>query len=147
MSFKINHLIRSFKHSKRKILSLKHQPITRLLYKLLIVNCQLFLLLSCQSEKNSIIIILENPTELERTDEAIAIKRSELAGYFNNNLHPYLKNEKGEYIPSQLDDLDQDGKWDELAFVCDLPPNAQVRLSLQFTDKGNIPPTVQRAHA
>ena len=39
---------------------------------------------------------------------------------------------KGDTIPAQLDDLNQDNKWDELFFVVNLPANNTQTFSLQW---------------
>ena len=72
----------------------------------------------CEScaERNADVITLSNPTDAFRQDEACVIKRKDLCAE-NQKLVPVLKDKGGQYIPSQLDDLDGDGQWDELTFV------------------------------
>lgn len=40
----------------------------------------------------------------------------------------------GNELPVQFDDLDGDGAWDEVAFLLDMAPNEEVRLSLAAAD-------------
>jgi len=49
---------------------------------------------------------------------------------------PYIlvKTETGELLPSQCDDIDGDGNWDELAFLCDMGAGENKRLYFEVTD-------------
>ena len=40
----------------------------------------------------------------------------------------------GEALPSQLDDLDGDGEWDELAFTMPIDANSKQTISLIYVD-------------
>ena len=64
-------------------------------------------------------IILTNPLAVDRPDETIILKRADLeakVGVVADGLAPVLKL-NGQDVPSQADDLNGDGKWDELAFT------------------------------
>lgn len=92
----------------------------------------LTLLASCSSQPHSE-VTLENPTSRERVDEAFVLTRTELNAP-KGDLLPALKNESGEWVASQIDDLNGDGIWDELAFVCDIAANATSTLSIEWID-------------
>lgn len=64
-------------------------------------------------------ISITNPTSKERIDEAFIIKRPQLK-YEERDKIPVLKNKSGNWVACQVDDLDKDGEWDELAFVYSL---------------------------
>ena len=81
---------------------------------------------------------LENPLNVAREDAPLMLTRSQLRP-LNENLLPVIVNEQGEYVPCQLDDLDGDGQWDELAFVYSLAPAGQTRLNVQWITADKYP--------
>ncbi|WP_380583619.1 DUF4861 domain-containing protein [Saccharicrinis sp. FJH65] len=66
-------------------------------------------------------ISLTNTSDVNLIDKAISVKRSDIPGYSKESAYPLILSEKGDTIPSQLNDLDGDKNWDELFFVADLP--------------------------
>ncbi|MCK5795288.1 MAG: DUF4861 family protein, partial [Anaerolineales bacterium] len=52
---------------------------------------------------------------------------------------PALKDETGNFIPSQVDDLDDDGEWDELFALIDMEPSSQKIVTLAFLAPGEYP--------
>lgn len=46
---------------------------------------------------------------------------------------------KGEYLPSQVDDLDDDGKWDELFFLVDMKAGETKEVEVRFLDPADFP--------
>lgn len=74
------------------------------------------LLSGCQKASHQIVIT--NPTASQRTDEPISIDRNRLKS--SARLLPTVVDHEGKLLASQVDDTDGDGKWDQLAFVCDL---------------------------
>ncbi|MCD8165648.1 MAG: DUF4861 domain-containing protein [Bacteroides sp.] len=101
----------------------------------------LFLLTTCmachQGEKMTS-VTLYNPTDRERVDESFVMKASELTPPAPGMV-PLLKTPEGVYLPSQPDDTDQDGAWDELAFICTLPPSETVKLSVEWVHPEDYP--------
>lgn len=93
---------------------------------------------SCMENKSIREITLSNPNDSYRQDESGIITRKKL-GKRNDTLVPILKNRKGEYIPCQLDDLDGDGKWDELAFVYDIKGKETLTLQIEWIDQAQYP--------
>ncbi len=57
----------------------------------------------------------------------------------SEGLIPILKNSKNIDVPSQVDDFDKDGKWDELFFLVDIEPNTTKELTLTLVEKNKIP--------
>jgi hypothetical protein len=55
------------------------------------------------------------------------------------DLLPVLKDQKGVYIPCQLDDLDNDGKWDELFGLTDMDPSGQINITIALVSTENYP--------
>ncbi|RYZ83995.1 MAG: DUF4861 domain-containing protein [Proteobacteria bacterium] len=89
-----------------------------------------------------------NPIDVLRTDELIVLTRSDVEKRFPKAISfktLAVLGQDGRYTPLQTDDLDGDGKWDEAAFLCDMPPNATLRFEL--TDiKANAVLLYPRAH-
>lgn len=104
---------------------------------LILSSIILFLLISCKEEKVST-ISLENTMNIERTDEAFIIRRDQLNPK-DEELVPIVSDTKGNYIVCQLDDLDKDGKWDELAFVYTLKANEKTDLKIEWIKKSDYP--------
>jgi len=92
-----------------------------------------FLLVACgDKEEGRVTLVLENQLDIERADELIVLTRGEIEnrlGKTGDSL-VVLVYENDVAIPSQLDDLDKDGKWDELAFVYSFAPDQKVELIL-----------------
>lgn len=53
----------------------------------------------------------------------------------------------GKEIPSQLDDLDNDGTFDELAFTTDIAPKTKLTALVELSDKGEPRTYPARTHA
>ncbi|MFP4620280.1 MAG: DUF4861 family protein [Bacteroidales bacterium] len=50
-----------------------------------------------------------------------------------------LLDKQGDTIPFQLDDLDNDAKWDELAFVYDFTQNSEDTIAMEVIDTAEAP--------
>ncbi len=73
------------------------------------------LLFACQANAQvTIQLQLTNPTKMERTDAPVVVNLLEY-----NDVKSAMVTIDGVEQPCQLDDLDQDGRFDELAFVTD----------------------------
>jgi hypothetical protein len=95
-------------------------------------------------------ITLTNSLATERTDEAIVITRAqltELTTSFGEETLPYISDEAGKSLVSQTDDLDGDGKWDELAFLYNFKPNEKAIVNIQFVSKDKMPSYAKRTDA
>ncbi len=113
--------------------------------RLLLIAPFFYLLPGCSySGSNSIYIT--NPSDFERKDEAIVIQRTKLDGA-KDGLVPVLKNTEGVYyIPCQVDDTDNDGEWDELAFVYTLKVNETAQINIEWIEKNKYPTFVARTN-
>lgn len=112
----------------------------RVYYILLI----LFLGLSSCEDK-PVTIVLQNPANIERMDECFVISRTDLK-VNDNILVPIIKNIDGTYVPCQLDDIDKDGVWDELAFVYTLKANERIELIIDLISVDDYPDFKKRTN-
>ncbi|MDR2139312.1 MAG: DUF4861 domain-containing protein [Tannerella sp.] len=92
----------------------------------------------CACHPTATLVRLENPLALERPDEAFVITHGQLQDPGNGAV-PLVCDEGGVPVPSQLDDLDGDGRWDELAFVYTLSPHQKVDLRIAWIDRAGYP--------
>ncbi len=100
---------------------------------------------SCQPEKK---VIVTNPSDEERHDEVLVLDRKTVEASFpssDSTLLPVVKD--GDlFIPSQVDDLDGDGKWDELAFDVNLKPREQLSLKIGYVKADEYPQFEKRTN-
>ena len=99
---------------------------------MLIVSMTTFIFTGCHQQKKSESLVIEmtNPTDRYRNNAGIVIERSQLNNP-DSTLLPVLYDNNGKLIVSQLDDIDQDGQWDELAFICNFAPNENRTATLR----------------
>lgn len=71
-------------------------------------------------QKKATSITLTNAAEIALTDKAVSIKRNSIDASLNQKGFPLLTY-NGVVVPSQVNDLDGDGKWDELFWRQILP--------------------------
>lgn len=100
--------------------------------------------------QNNIVIILNNPADFERPDEAIIITRQALekrAGKISANKVPAFRKASGEILASQADDLDGDGTWDEAIFLASLQKKEKQKVDITFVTPETLPTFKQRTQA
>lgn len=104
--------------------------------------------LFCTAQK---VFVLRNKLPIEREDEAIVLKRSQVESLTKFKIpggkFPLLSNSKGEPIKSQVDDLDKDGIWDELLVLHSFRPKEKVTIRTTYVDAKQLPEINPRAHA
>lgn len=83
-------------------------------------------------------IELSNSLQMERTDESFVITRSDLKAV-RSTLVPIVIAPNGDTIPSQLDDMDGDKSWDELAFAYTLKSRESVKLTVKWIAADKYP--------
>ncbi|PCH71227.1 MAG: hypothetical protein COC06_02245 [Bacteroidales bacterium] len=91
---------------------------------------------------SSSVIELKNNTSQARKDAPVVISRADiqkLTGEIPVGKLPVVTDEKGTAIPSQVDDLDRDGKWDEIALVCDFEANEVKKMNVNFVSPEKMP--------
>lgn len=81
---------------------------------------------------------IHNFSEFERKDEPLTISRTELEKVLKTNFHinryVVIRDEDGKELPSQMDDLDGDGIWDEVALLIDVDLGDKTKLYLEKVD-------------
>ena len=77
-------------------------------------------------------IVLTNDSDLELSDKAISIKRSLLKSSIENSFPIILHN--SDTIPAQVNDLDGDGKGDELFFVANFSAKEKKTVELKWSN-------------
>ena len=98
-----------------------------------------FLFQSCNTKPT---LELQNELDLARKDASIIVSRLELkkiTGEIPVNKVPVVMDAQGNYIPSQIDDLDRDGTWDELALVCDFKAKEVKKFNVKFVEASELP--------
>lgn len=105
----------------------------------LVIAVLAVILQSCSSFPS---LELKNEMDLARKDAPVVLKRELVAKIFGEipvGKLPVVTDEKGNVIPCQIDDLDRDGQWDELVFVCDMDANELKKVKLNFVDSTKQP--------
>lgn len=94
----------------------------------------LMVFMNCNAQQKTLgeKVVLKNTTKLQLTQVAISIKRNQLSLKENINQYPVLIY-KTDTIPAQVNDLNGDGKWDELFLVADFSPNEKKTLELKWS--------------
>ncbi|MBR5061226.1 MAG: DUF4861 domain-containing protein [Prevotella sp.] len=85
---------------------------------------------------------MKNPSSWERKDVPVVINLAEYG-----DVKSALVQIDGQEIPCQLDDLDQDGVFDELAFVANIGKKAQKMAHVTFFDIGTPREYTPRTYA
>lgn len=114
--------------------------------KLLITGVVLLMVFASCTKKNT--LVLTNPLAVDRADETIILKRGDVEAKFGvvpDGSAPVLKL-NGQAIPSQVDDLDMDGKWDELAFCLDFKASETVNLEVENVAVSEYPEFEKRTN-
>lgn len=106
-----------------------------------------FFLFSCSktTEKQEVktkTLSVVNLDSLNRPDEPVVVSRQDLATYLGeipNGQVPLLLTMNGKDLPSQTDDLNGDGQWDELAFVCSLASYDSMTIEVILIPADSLP--------
>ncbi len=99
----------------------------------------LLLILTNSQAQNG--LVLQNNLPTTRQNEPVVINRTDLEKKFGigkSNELPILTADNRP-IPYQLDDLDGDGRWDELACCVDIRPNAIIILNVNWLPSNKVP--------
>ena len=89
-----------------------------------------------------------NTLELNRPDETIVLKREQVEskiGKIAVGMAPVLKN-SGTLVPSQVDDLNGDGEWDELATTMSFEPLESITVQVELVATDQYPPFEKRTN-
>ncbi len=88
-------------------------------------------ILKAQAKEKVYNVEISNTWVKSKSNEPIVIKLSDIQPTFQ--VHSVVVMDGNKEIPSQLDDLNGDRKYDELAFVIDVPANSKKTLSVTFS--------------
>ncbi|MFA5588225.1 MAG: DUF4861 domain-containing protein [Mariniphaga sp.] len=91
-------------------------------------------------------LTFENPQNSLRMDEVIVLTKNELiqkAGLPEGQF-PLFKNRDNSLVPFQLDDMDNDGNWDEVALLLNFNPNEKKEIVIELSDGTNYPPKFKK---
>ncbi|MBZ4034035.1 DUF4861 domain-containing protein [Flavobacterium sp. 17A] len=93
------------------------------------------LLTSCKVSQNvsGKTIVLKNKGTIALSQKAVSIKREDLKEYKNKGSFPILLF-KTDTIPAQTNDLNGDGKWDELFFTTNFLPSEEKIVTLEWSE-------------
>jgi len=90
----------------------------------------------------------ENSLDSPRKDEVVVLKRAAIADYieFEVGTFPVFKLENGDFVPTQVDDLDGDGEWDEVVLVTDFEAGETLELEIDFLPESDYPEFEKRTN-
>jgi len=96
--------------------------------------------LSCSSP-SEVTLRVQNPLDQKRNDAIILLSRGEISRWCTvpSDRLPVLTGLDGGAIPCQPDDLDGDGRWDELFGLTDLDASGQQTILIKFREKDRYP--------
>lgn len=93
-------------------------------------------------------LVVTNPLAIDRADETLVISRADMEAKFGatpDGLVPVLKL-NGVAIPSQADDMDKNGQWDELAFCLNFKASETVILEVENVPAEQYPQFEKRTN-
>lgn len=108
-----------------------------------LLSAILLLTSSAVIAQKQISVTVTNPSSMDKKDAPVVLK---LDGYGFNVKSAIVKEGEKE-IPCQIDDLNKDGKTDELCFVVDLDKKQQKTFSVSLLPSGKPLPYTPRTYA
>lgn len=104
------------------------------LMKSIVFLITILFFMGCKNEKPAdLTITLANNSNMELSQKAVSIKRNFLDRVGDQTGFPLLT-EGMDTIPSQVNDLDGDGQWDELFLVTDFGANEKKSVQLHWVE-------------
>ncbi|MGY3791676.1 DUF4861 domain-containing protein [Aquimarina sp. 433] len=114
--------------------------------KHLFIISLLFIVISCKDNSTPELpakyLNFTNTADIDRIDESIVISKDRIVTVLDSiptNNVPVMKDSTGKVVPFQLDDLENDGIWDEMSLVLDFKPNQTIKLELTTIASESIP--------
>jgi Domain of unknown function (DUF4861) len=95
-------------------------------------------------------LAISNSLEIKRIDEALILSRAQIkkkTGKIPEDKLPLFMNKKGEILPSQADDLNGDGSWDEVVFLVSLAPKEIDKITITWVKAAEFPKFTVRTQA
>lgn len=86
---------------------------------------------SCKTQEGNTRILLTNHSDFELTDKAVSINRNRIPTKKTSQEFPILISGT-DTIPSQVNDTNDDGNWDELFFVTNFSPQETKSIQLKW---------------
>ncbi|HSH20897.1 MAG TPA: DUF4861 domain-containing protein, partial [Draconibacterium sp.] len=104
-----------------------------------------FVLFACEKEAE---FTVRNPLNIDRADEVLILSKEQLAKQveLKEDLLPVLEAEDDEILPSQVDDLDGDGNWDQVVFLINFSANETKTIEIDFVPKEEYPEFEKRTN-
>ena len=119
------------------------------MHKTLMASAALLVLFGCAGNSDAqkrVELTLKNTAEVDRPEATVVLTRKQLeskAGSLENGYLRFLADAKP--LTAQYDDVDRDGRWDEVVLLCPIKAGASVKVQLQKTD--SLPEVRQPAMA
>ncbi|MEX0686705.1 MAG: DUF4861 domain-containing protein [Balneolales bacterium] len=99
------------------------------------------LLFSCGKEAS---LSFLNPQNTERSDEVIVLTKNELQNKgMEEGKYPIFKYADESLVPYQLDDMNNDGDWDEIALLLNFAPEEQHDITVEWVDNNTELPVFE----
>ncbi len=100
---------------------------------------------SCEEKAT---LTFQNSLNTKRTDEFIVLTRADLSEKMElkAGLLPIFKIEEDKIIPSQVDDLDGDGNWDEAVLILDFEANQTLEIEVDLVPEAEYPEFEKRTN-
>ncbi len=116
-------------------------------FKTVFLHVTAILFASCSSTAENI-ISLKNPSSIARPDQLVVLTRSEIEAKIGTIADGKfaLLTANNTPVVVQYDDINSDGKWDELAFIYSFKTNEQIDFALSIADAPATIKAVVRAH-
>lgn len=114
----------------------------KIFFNLIIV---LSFFISCQKDVQ---FTISNQLEVERTDEVIILTKAQIEQKLKlkEGMLPVFNSSVGETIPSQVDDLDGDGNWDEVVMVLDFAAGESKKIKVDLVPETEYPEFEKRTN-
>ncbi len=111
---------------------MKNPHLSSILAMILFVSC---------SAGDEVRLQVFNPLDQPANDAIILLTRGEVSNWTDipEGKLPLLREESGDPIPCQADDVDRDGQWDELFALIQLAPEGEKKVVLGFVPPGEYP--------
>jgi hypothetical protein len=112
------------------------------LFFLFLIGATLF---SC---KKDAMLTIENPLNSARTDEVIILTKTQVEQKLKlkEGMLPVFKTLDDKLIPSQVDDLDGDGSWDEVVMVIDFSAKESREIKMELVSVAEYPEFEKRTN-
>jgi hypothetical protein len=101
-------------------------------------------LLSCNQEHR---ITFTNPVQIERKNEVVVLTRDQVADKvgIREGFLPIFRSD-GQTLPSQVDDMNRDGEWDEVAVLLNFKAGETKQVILEMIPGDNYPSFEKRTN-